>query len=666
LPARVHAARDARAAVSALGAPPALRRKPVPADGGGRGGGRGRAVSGEADELPDAHSHLRLAAAQLPRPPDPARGNRQRVSQRALRDAARHAARARAHDGRRAHLPARGPDRAGDLSAARHRRAGARQDVRAVLPARPRHAAGPEARLGRDVGAGGARARAGAQAPRPDLSHRSGRRSVLRPQNRREVQRRDRPRVAGGDDPARLRAAGAVSARVRGRGQQAAPPRDDPPRRLRYPGAVLRLPDRAFRGRVPAVACSRASARAADRGYAASRGTHRAATARGRRPARRGGRAQRDPELQDPRRRDAQGSVHGSGGAARGRRGNGRRARARRGKEAGGAAGGRIRGETPGGGSHEGIDPVSLNVELMPNEQTTPVILSACRTPIGKYLGGLSPLPAPRLGALVIREAVRRAAIDPAAVEEVIMGNVLQGGVGQAPARQAAIHAGLPGSIPALSVNKVCGSGLKAVMLAAQAIKAGDAQCVVAGGMESMSNAPHYVFGMRAGIKAGNSQLVDGMIHDGLWDSFSNTHMGNLAEYSAKKAGVSRQDQDAFALASHQKAVAAMTACHFKAETVGVEIPGKRGPSVIEKDEGPRADTTLAVQALADGRALGWDWERVNVHGGAIALGHPIGASGARVLTTLLYALKDRHRTTGLATLCLGGGNAVALSVEMF
>ena len=395
----------------------------------------------------------------------------------------------------------------------------------------------------------------------------------------------------------------------------------------------------------------------------------------------------------------------------------------------------------------------------MPNEHTTPVILSACRTPIGKYLGGLSPLPAPRLGALVIREAVRRAAIDPAAVEEVIMGNVLQGGVGQAPARQAAIHAGLPGSIPALSVNKVCGSGLKAVMLAAQAIKAGDAQCVVAGGMESMSNAPHYVFGMRAGIKAGNSQLVDGMIHDGLWDSFSNTHMGNLAEYSAKKAGVSRQDQDAFALASHQKAVAAMTACRFKAETVAVEIPGKRGPGAIEKDEGPRADTTLetlaalkpsfekdgtvtpgnapglndgasalvvtslafarahglaplaritayatgggepkdlffapivavrnlmakaktqiadyelieaneafAVQALADGRALGWDWDRVNVNGGAIALGHPIGASGARVLTTLLYALKDRHRTTGLATLCLGGGNAVALSVEM-
>lgn len=385
------------------------------------------------------------------------------------------------------------------------------------------------------------------------------------------------------------------------------------------------------------------------------------------------------------------------------------------------------------------------------SDRTTPVILSACRTPIGKYLGGLSALPAPRLGALVIREAVRRAGVDPAGVEEVIMGNVLQGGVGQAPARQAAIHAGLPGTVPAMTINKVCGSGLKAVMLAAQAIKAADAQCVVAGGMESMSNAPHYVYGMRGGIKLGNRELVDGMIRDGLWDSFSDVHMGSLAEYTAKKAAVSRADQDRFALASHQKAVAAMTACRFKAEIVPVEL--------IEKDEGPRKDTSLealaglkpsfepggsvtpgnapglndgasalvvaslafakahglkalaritayatgggepkdlffapivavkslmanakttiddydlieaneafAVQALADGRALGWDWERVNVNGGAIALGHPIGASGARVLTTLLYALQHRKQTTGLATLCLGGGNAVALSVEM-
>ena len=394
----------------------------------------------------------------------------------------------------------------------------------------------------------------------------------------------------------------------------------------------------------------------------------------------------------------------------------------------------------------------------MSHDHTTPVIVSACRTAIGRYLGGLSPLPAPQLGALVVKEAVRRAGIDGGLVDEVILGNVLQGGVGQAPARQAAIHAGLPGTIPSLTVNKVCGSGLKAVMLAAQAIKAGDAACIVAGGMESMSNAPHYLYGMRNGIKAGNSNLVDGMIHDGLWDSFSNQHMGNLAEYTATKAGVSRGDQDAFALASHQKAVAAMEACRFKAETVPVEIPGKKGPTVIDKDEGPRKDTSLealaalkpsfeksgsvtpgnapglndgasalvvtsfafakahgltplaqvtgyatgggepkdlffapivavqnlmkkvgtsigaydlieaneafAVQALADGRALGWDWDRVNVNGGAIALGHPIGASGARVLTTLLYAMRDRGKATGLATLCLGGGNAVALSVE--
>src|SRR5256886_17310553 len=211
----------------------------------------------------------------------------------------------------------------------------------------------------------------------------------------------------------------------------------------------------------------------------------------------------------------------------------------------------------------------------MSSDQTTPVLVAAVRTPIGRFLGGLSPLPATRLGALVIKEAVRRAGVDAAAIDEVIMGNVLQGGEGQAPARQAAIHAGLPGTIPSLTVNKVCGSGLKAVRVAAAAVKAGDEQCVVAGGMESMSNAPHYVYGMRGGIKAGNSQLVDGMILDGLWDSFSNTHMGNLAEYTAKKAGVSREEQDRFALASHQKAVAAMEACRFQAEAVGVVVPGR-------------------------------------------------------------------------------------------
>src|SRR5438045_4568887 len=205
------------------------------------------------------------------------------------------------------------------------------------------------------------------------------------------------------------------------------------------------------------------------------------------------------------------------------------------------------------------------------DDRTPPVILSACRTPIGRYLGGLSALPAPQLGALVIREAVRRAGVEPAAVEEVIIGNVLQGGVGQAPARQAAIHAALPGTVPAVTINKVCGSGLKAVMLAAQAIKAADAQCVVSGGMESMSNAPHYVYGMRGGIKVGNRELVDGMIRDGLWDSVSNTHMGNLAEYTAQEAGVSRDEQDQFALESHRKAVRAMESCFFKAEIVPVD-----------------------------------------------------------------------------------------------
>jgi len=393
-----------------------------------------------------------------------------------------------------------------------------------------------------------------------------------------------------------------------------------------------------------------------------------------------------------------------------------------------------------------------------PDPRLTPVILSAVRTPIGRFLGGLAALPAPKLGALAIREAVRRAAVTGADVGEVIMGNVVQGGVGQAPARQAAIGAGLPGTVPALTVNKVCGSGLKAVMLAAQAVKAGDAECVVAGGMESMSNAPFYLYGLRTGVKLGNQTMVDGVIRDGLWCSFGDVHMGSYAEYTAKKAGVSRADQDAFALESHQKAVAAEEQGRFRDEIVPVEIADRKGTVTIEKDESPRADTTLealaklrpafekdgtvtagnapglndgasalvvtslafarergleplaritayatgggepkdlffapivavqnlmkkegksigaydlieaneafAVQALADGRALGWDWSRVNVNGGAVALGHPIGASGARVLTTLLHAMAKRGAATGLATLCLGGGNAVALSVE--
>ena len=393
-----------------------------------------------------------------------------------------------------------------------------------------------------------------------------------------------------------------------------------------------------------------------------------------------------------------------------------------------------------------------------PDPRTTPVIVSAVRTPIGRFQGGLAPLAAPRLGAVAIREAVRRAGVAPGDVEDVIMGNVVQGGVGQAPARQAAIGAGLPGTVPAVTINKVCGSGLKAVMLAAQAVKAGDASCVVAGGMESMSNAPYYLFGLRAGVKFGNQTMVDGVIHDGLWCSFGDCHMGAYAEYTAQKAGVSREDQDRFALDSHRKAVAAESGGCFKGEIVPVEIADRKGTVTVAKDEAPRADTTLealgklkpafqrdgsvtagnapglndgasalvvtslafaqahglkplaritayatgggepkdlflapivavqslmkkegksiadydlieaneafAVQALADGRALGWDWARVNVNGGAVALGHPIGASGARVLTTLLYAMRERSQATGLATLCLGGGNAVALSVE--
>jgi len=392
------------------------------------------------------------------------------------------------------------------------------------------------------------------------------------------------------------------------------------------------------------------------------------------------------------------------------------------------------------------------------SDATTPVILSACRTPIGKYLGGLSSLTAPQLGAIVVREAVRRSGIAPDSIDDVIMGHVLQGGAGQASGRQAMIHAGLSGTIPAVTINKVCGSGLKAVMLAAQSIKAGDAQCVVAGGMEAMSASPHYLFGLRSGIKAGNQTVLDGMIHDGLWDSFGGVHMGSYAEYTAEKAGITRADQDEFAFHSHRKAVAAMEACRFAAEIIPVEVPGKGGPVTVSQDEGPRKDTTVAtlaklkpvfqkdgtvtagnapglndgasalvvaslayakanglaplakvtayatgggepkdlffapieavknllkktggsisdyglieaneafaVQAIADGRAIGWDWDRVNVNGGAIALGHPIGASGARVLTTLLYAMQDRKVASGLATLCLGGGNAVALAVE--
>ena len=229
----------------------------------------------------------------------------------------------------------------------------------------------------------------------------------------------------------------------------------------------------------------------------------------------------------------------------------------------------------------------------MTDTSRQPVIVSAARTPIGKFLGGLSPLSAPELGAIAIRAAIERSRIGIQDVEEVIMGNVIQGGVGQAPARQAMLKAVVPASVSAMTINKVCGSGLKAVMLAAQSIKAGDRMIVVAGGQESMSNAPYYNYGMRGGVKLGDQTLVDGMIKDGLWCAMCDVHMGGHAEYTARKAGVTRQQQDEFAVQSHAKASAAMEAGKFKAEIVPVEIPGKKGPTTISLDEGPRKDTTL-------------------------------------------------------------------------
>jgi len=381
-------------------------------------------------------------------------------------------------------------------------------------------------------------------------------------------------------------------------------------------------------------------------------------------------------------------------------------------------------------------------------------------------MGGLSSLTAPEMGARAIAGVVERSGVPAGELEDVIMGNVIQAGVGQAPARQAAIQAGLPATIPALTINKVCGSGLKAVMLAAQAIRAGDYRAAVAGGMESMTNAPYLVRGIRKGVKFGDQTLIDGLIHDGLWCSFGHCHMGGHAEYTALKAGVSREEQDKFALESHRKAVAAIDGGEFKDEIIPVEIHSRKGSVVVDTDEPPRRDTSLeslgklrpafagdappevtepsvtagnapglndgaaatvvvsetfaeahgldilgrisaysvgamapqdlffapvdaveklmakegtsigdyglfevneafAVQALADAKALGMDPDRINVRGGAIALGHPIGASGARILTTLLYAMRDRDVGKGMATLCLGGGNAVALSVEL-
>jgi acetyl-CoA C-acetyltransferase len=388
------------------------------------------------------------------------------------------------------------------------------------------------------------------------------------------------------------------------------------------------------------------------------------------------------------------------------------------------------------------------------------VILSAVRTPIGKFQGGLGNFSATELGAKVVAEAVRRAGIEPTQVDECIMGNVVQAGLGQNPARQAALKGGLAPQVAAMTINKVCGSGLKAVGLAAQAVMLGESEIVVAGGMESMSNCPYLLPQARTGYRLGHGQVTDSMITDGLWEAYENYHMGQTAELVAEKYGVTRQAQDEFALASHQKAVRAMQSCFFESQIVPVTVPQKKGESIqLTKDESPRADTSLealgklrpafkkdgtvtagnapgtndgaaavvvvtdktaawlgkqpmahivaqavsgvepkwvmmapviavekvlqktgwdrdkdvdlfelneafAVQALAVTRELKLNPEKVNVNGGAVALGHPIGASGARVLVTLLYELHRQNARRGIAALCLGGGNAVALAVE--
>ena len=387
------------------------------------------------------------------------------------------------------------------------------------------------------------------------------------------------------------------------------------------------------------------------------------------------------------------------------------------------------------------------------------VIVSAARLPTGKFLGTLKGFTAPQLGALAIREAVRRAGIDPTAVEECIMGNVVSAGLGQAPARQAALGGGLSHSVAAVAINKVCGSGLKAVMLAAQGIRSGDVDTVVAGGMESMSNCPYLLAGAREGLRLGHGGAIDSMVNDGLWCTFEQWHMGNAGEVVASDYGVDRRAQDEHALASHLKAADATSSGRFRSEIVPVTIPQKKGdPVVFDRDESIRADTSLealaalrpafkpdgtvtagnappvndgaaALVVMSDTRArelgltpmarlvaqatsglapkhvlmtpvdavrrlliktgwaledvdlfeineafslqivavlgqLGIDPGKVNVNGGAVALGHPIGASGARILTTLLYAMQERHLRRGIAALCLGGGNGVAVAVE--
>lgn len=388
------------------------------------------------------------------------------------------------------------------------------------------------------------------------------------------------------------------------------------------------------------------------------------------------------------------------------------------------------------------------------------VIVSALRTPIGRFMGGLSTIPAPRLAAGLIKETITRTKLDPETVDEVILGNVLTAGLGQAPARQALIHGGISPSVGALTINKVCGSGLKSVMLASQAIRLGDAHAILAGGMENMSLAPYLLPDARAGQRLGHGRMIDALVNDGLWDCYNDFHMGNTAELVAKKYKVSREAQDEFSVESHRKAVAAMQGGAFKEEIVPVTVPqGKKEPVVVSADEGPRADTSMETLAklrpvfdkegtvtagnastINDGAAvllvmsesrakdLGLDvlavidsyatggmepeWvmmaplkaitkllemtktritdydaielneafaaqgvalirelkiptERLNVNGGAVALGHPIGASGARVLVTLIHALRKRRGKRGLASLCLGGGNAVAMSITL-
>jgi acetyl-CoA C-acetyltransferase len=390
------------------------------------------------------------------------------------------------------------------------------------------------------------------------------------------------------------------------------------------------------------------------------------------------------------------------------------------------------------------------------------VILSGARTPIGKFMGGLASVPAPRLGAVAVKAALERAGVNPAEVEEVIIGQVVAAGSGQAPARQVSIFAGLPPEVGAFAVNKVCGSGLKAVMSAAQAIRAGDADLLVAGGMESMSNAPYLLPKARQGMRFGHQSVLDSVISDGLWCSLEQWMMGDAAEWIAAEYEVTREAMDRLALESHQKALAAADAGKFAAEIVPVEVESGKSTVLVTADEGPRRDTSLealarlkpafqkngrvtagnapglndgaaalvvasrakaeavgraplarivgytyvavepkalfiapahaipkllakvgwtlpevdlvelneafAAQVLADGYALaehGWDWTKLNVHGGAIALGHPVGASGARVLVTLLHALRDRGLKRGIASLCLGGGEAVAMAVEL-